>query len=114
LPLGVLDRDVQPTREQIFAIPTNRVIPAALQEMRIAPLGWPRHDDDARREARALASGSSEPLRHVCSSVSDARDVRGRTSARDHRFVIGLHNAAPTNRPPSIPGPKITVCPLSR
>jgi hypothetical protein len=54
LSLDVLDRDPQPTREQILPVATNRLWPAEFQRVRVAPLRRTRHHDDGRRKARAL------------------------------------------------------------
>ena len=55
LPLDLLDRDRQPTREQILPVATNCFWPPELQRMWVAPLGGPRHDNHVRREPRAFA-----------------------------------------------------------
>ncbi len=54
--LDVLNRDHQPTREQIVAVPTNGLCASEFQRMRVAPLGRARHDYDGRRKARSLST----------------------------------------------------------
>jgi hypothetical protein len=56
LPSGVFNRDRQPTGEQILTVPTYGFFPTELQGMRVAPLGRPRHHDDARREPLSFAA----------------------------------------------------------
>ena len=56
LPLGVLDGDGQPTRDQIVVVATNRLLPTELQGVGVAPLGRPSHDRDARGKLRSLTT----------------------------------------------------------
>jgi len=56
LPLGVLDGDGQPTRDQIVVVATNRLLPTELQGVGVAALGRPSHDRDARGKLRSLTT----------------------------------------------------------
>jgi hypothetical protein len=55
LSFDIADCDLQSTCDEIVVIATNRLRSAKRQRMWVAPLGRPRHDDDARWEPRSLS-----------------------------------------------------------
>jgi hypothetical protein len=93
LTLDVLDGDPQPASDKVVAESTDRLLPAQLQRVGIAPLRRSTHHDNIRGEPRSLTTRALEPLRHrtqVCSVAgsSHVHAIRsGCAEAIDRRSV---------------------------
>jgi hypothetical protein len=60
----VLDGNSQSAGQKVVTEPTDGLLPAELQRMRVTPLGRSTHHDGSFRESRSFATRPLKPLRH--------------------------------------------------